>query len=353
MTRSSHEGFITSANATSFDNQISFDSGFTVLDGLNQIRIGTSDGNKTNPVVEITSPHTVNSENGRGVVVQTDINATGDIAYAGYDMASTMSGTANYDHIVGFQARPEMDGSGTLTRMAGFQTLFRADAGTITDVKHIRLTDPAGSGTVTNQYGLYVEDRLDKATNNWAIWTADGNEHRCGGNFDIIGHNANYGSFSVTRYNVLTGVGANFLGKKANGTEASPTAVISGNRIAFFGGQGYGDTGFKTCGALLVEAEDTFTDSSAPGAVVFSTVPSGSTTLTERVRIDNAGNVGIGGTANANAILDCQSTTKPFMPPRMTTTQRDNVSSPTAGMVIYNSTTNVLNFYNGSAWGAV
>lgn len=54
-----------------------------------------------------------------------------------------------------------------------------------------------------------------------------------------------------------------------------------------------------------------------------------------------------------NAILDLQSTTKAFIPPRMTTTQRDAIGTPSAGMVIYNTTTGVLNFYNGSAWGAV
>lgn len=69
----------------------------------------------------------------------------------------------------------------------------------------------------------------------------------------------------------------------------------------------------------------------------------------------DAGNDSIGmGTAtpNANAILDLTSTTKTFMPPRMTTTQRNAVSSPTAGMVIYNSTTNKLNVYT-TAWEAV
>lgn len=67
-----------------------------------------------------------------------------------------------------------------------------------------------------------------------------------------------------------------------------------------------------------------------------------------------SGNVGIGTTSpNANAILDLTSTTKAFMPPRMTTTERNAISSPTAGMVIYNTSTNVLNFYNGSTWGAV
>jgi len=75
---------------------------------------------------------------------------------------------------------------------------------------------------------------------------------------------------------------------------------------------------------------------------------------TEKVRIEEGGNVGIGtATPNANAILDITSITKAFMPPRMTTTQRDNIPSPTEGMVIYNLTTHVLNFHNGTAWDAV
>jgi ethanolamine utilization microcompartment shell protein EutS len=69
---------------------------------------------------------------------------------------------------------------------------------------------------------------------------------------------------------------------------------------------------------------------------------------------EDTGAVGIGTISpNANAMLDVTSTTKAFMPPRMTTTERDAVASPAAGMVVYNITTNVLNFHNGSAWGAV
>lgn len=56
---------------------------------------------------------------------------------------------------------------------------------------------------------------------------------------------------------------------------------------------------------------------------------------------------------NASSILDVRSTTKGFLPPRMTTTQRDAISSPAAGLMIYNTTTNKLNFYNGTAWEAV
>lgn len=60
--------------------------------------------------------------------------------------------------------------------------------------------------------------------------------------------------------------------------------------------------------------------------------------------------VGIGGTPNANAILDLQSTTKAFMPPRMTTAQRNAIPAPTEGMIIWNTDTHGLDSYNGSTW---
>jgi hypothetical protein len=36
-----------------------------------------------------------------------------------------------------------------------------------------------------------------------------------------------------------------------------------------------------------------------------------------------------------------------------TTAERDALVSPLEGLVIYNTTTNKLNFYNGTAWEAV
>ena len=53
------------------------------------------------------------------------------------------------------------------------------------------------------------------------------------------------------------------------------------------------------------------------------------------------------------ALLEVVSTTKGFLFPKHTTTQRDAVASPVAGLAVYNTTTNKLNFYNGSAWEAV
>ena len=66
---------------------------------------------------------------------------------------------------------------------------------------------------------------------------------------------------------------------------------------------------------------------------------------------NNGSGIGIGTTSpDSSAIMELNSTTKGFLPPRMTTVQRDSISSPAAGLVIYNTTSNCLNFYAGSTW---
>jgi hypothetical protein len=56
-----------------------------------------------------------------------------------------------------------------------------------------------------------------------------------------------------------------------------------------------------------------------------------------------------GTTIDASAIFQVNSTTKGFLPPRMTTTQKNAISA-IAGLVVYDSTTNKLCCYNGSTW---
>jgi hypothetical protein len=60
--------------------------------------------------------------------------------------------------------------------------------------------------------------------------------------------------------------------------------------------------------------------------------------------------VGSGGSNNASAILDAVSTTKGFLPPRMTTTQKNAIATPAAGLIVYDTTTNKLACYNGTTW---
>jgi hypothetical protein len=59
------------------------------------------------------------------------------------------------------------------------------------------------------------------------------------------------------------------------------------------------------------------------------------------------------GTAiNASAILEGNSTTKGFLPPRMTTTQKNAIATPAAGLVVYDTTLNKLCVYT-TAWETI
>ena len=55
-------------------------------------------------------------------------------------------------------------------------------------------------------------------------------------------------------------------------------------------------------------------------------------------------------TPDASSVLDVFSSTKGFLPPRLTTAQRDLISSPAKGLVIFNVSKNCLEWYNGTLW---
>ena len=66
------------------------------------------------------------------------------------------------------------------------------------------------------------------------------------------------------------------------------------------------------------------------------------------------GQVGINiDTPDGSAILDISDITKGFLYPRMTTTQRDNIPTPAAGLSVYNTTNDDPNFFNGTDWRRV
>jgi hypothetical protein len=56
---------------------------------------------------------------------------------------------------------------------------------------------------------------------------------------------------------------------------------------------------------------------------------------------------------SGNTQPDANNAAKGFLPPRMTTVQRNAIVKPAEGAVIYNTTTHKLNFFNGNAWEQV
>ncbi len=61
--------------------------------------------------------------------------------------------------------------------------------------------------------------------------------------------------------------------------------------------------------------------------------------------------VGIGTTTPASsAALDISSDSKGFLPPRLTSTQINNINSPAEGLFVYNLSSKCFQFYNGLKW---
>jgi hypothetical protein len=90
-------------------------------------------------------------------------------------------------------------------------------------------------------------------------------------------------------------------------------------------------------------------DTNVTASMKFYTTIAG--VIGQRMEISSAGDVWIGASAGeVSAKLDVQSTTQGFLPPRLTTTQRDAISTPAAGLMIYNTTTNKHQGYDGTVW---
>lgn len=75
------------------------------------------------------------------------------------------------------------------------------------------------------------------------------------------------------------------------------------------------------------------------------------TSGTERMRITSSGNVGIGLTSpNPSALLHLKSTTQGFLPPVMRTGERNGISSPAIGLMIFNEEDDAVQVYTGGGW---
>ena len=154
----------------------------------------------------------------------------------------------------------------------------------------------------------------------------------------IRGHQG--GDWNTNTVNtVLAGGNAGFdlTIKGGNSAQGTGTAGVSGNLLLQ---GGYGTVTNST--------------SITNGYISFSTVPNssfGSGNLAERMRVTQSGNILIGTTTDvASAILNISSTTQGFLPPRMTTTQVNAITSPATGLQVFDNTLNVNKFYNGTAW---
>jgi len=81
-----------------------------------------------------------------------------------------------------------------------------------------------------------------------------------------------------------------------------------------------------------------------------SVSPITQTMWTKLLGLLNGSNLSV---SNSSAVLELSSTNSGFLMPRMTTAQRDGISTPSTGLQVYNTSTNQLNYFNGTTWQAV
>ena len=153
------------------------------------------------------------------------------------------------------------------------------------------------------------------------------------------------GGFSGPSIN-LTGAGTNtttFNMITRTGQGGTGISILSGHQITFASNSnermrldsgGNFVIGSTTAGARL--------DVRAQGAL--------STDIAFRVRnsADTANLLSVDGAGG----VEINSTTRGFLPPRMTTTQRDAIATPAAGLIVYDTTENKHYGYNGTTWNA-
>lgn len=169
---------------------------------------------------------------------------------------------------------------------------------------------------------------LTDGDNNVALGVNGLNDITTAGNSTAIG----YGALSTT-----TGAGNSALGYNAG------TNNITGSNNTFIGsGTSALGTGLTNATAIGYGAEVTTSNTIQLGNGNTTNVNTGG-------GITTGGRIGVGTTTpNSSALLDIVSTSKGILIPRMTTTQRNAITSVAEGLMIYNTTSNQFEAYKKS-----
>jgi hypothetical protein len=167
----------------------------------------------------------------------------------------------------------------------------------------------------------------------------------------ILSSDTAAGSNLLVRKSVTAANGSSVSFAKSRGTAASPTAVANADSAGSCLFYAYGGTNYRTVGSIQSVVDAYTSDTNITSYMSFG-INSGTTAAAEKMRLDSSG-LGIGTTANASAILDAQSTTQGVRMPNMTTTQKNAIASPAAGLMVFDTTLAKLCVYSGAAWQTI
>lgn len=271
---------------------------------------------------------------------------------------------------IGFESLKDAKSGAAQSVAVGSGTMFVLTTGTqnvAVGYQALRLVSSGGSNTAV---GYRVMDALTTGSANSAFGTNAGGAITTGTNNVVVGDSAALTLTSGSQ-NILIGQGVEPSSASASneaviGSNSSPVSnfywganpraaavVVADTKTLTVGGS---PTGTDQSAATLIfrigGAKGTGTGMG--GDVRIATAPADGTGSAQNAHVDRVyvkqdGRVGIGVDPNAFGALDVASTVGAFLPPRMTTTQRDALT-PTNSMVIYNTTKSKLETYENGAW---
>ena len=340
----------------------------------------------------------VNSTLSGGVDI---VNNNTSLGYS--SLANNTSGYGKYNSALGYNALQANTTGSYNTSMGTF-----ALANNTTGTYNTMIGSFAGynvTGSFNTGIGYKVFDNIiTTGTNNIAIGNQAGEFTSGSGNINIgaatfVGQSGNYNIGIGNYLNLVTGAatGTTIIG----GYSGYPSGNITGNYNTLFG-YNVASTNLSTgTNNIIIGAScdmpvsggaysNSLILSSGTGATVngsnmgvitngssynlklgvnqptptaaLHVTGTGTTSSTTTLRIENSSNnasllikdngqISVNNTTpDASAIIDIETTTQGFLPPQMTTTQKNAISSPKEGLVVYDLTLHKLSYYNGSSW---
>ncbi|WP_409478174.1 tail fiber domain-containing protein [Pseudobdellovibrio sp. HCB154] len=146
----------------------------------------------------------------------------------------------------------------------------------------------------------------------------------------------------VDTYSGTSGINPALVGRSSRGVAGSASATLQSDKLLFIGARGDTGTGFSSTSPvnIIMRASENWSAVSQGTQIEFSTSTNGTSASLERMKITNAGNVGIG-TSNPAAKLDVSGAIRIGV-------DTSSCIAGLAGTIRYNA--GVVEYCNGSTW---
>ncbi len=281
-------------------------------------------------------------------------NSTGtpDVGFGSVLLFQGESSTTNAQEMVGLRAH--WTTATHASREAAFSVQLGDNGSALSEVFTVnRSSDPDGAIIIGTGNSLQIDNdeftpglpyTINATSNNLTIGGSSGNTIIGGtsgsGTIQLYSSTGNIAAIRETSTTNTT-IGPQILARST----ATPAAGF-GPRLSFFAES---NTTLDRDAGVIETPWTTATDASRTTDMVFHTVNSGTTAEALRLYGNKRAMIG-GGTNQASAALQVNSTTGGFLQPKVTTSEMNGISAPVEGLTVYNTTEKGEYKYDGSAW---